>query len=66
MSFLFGIIKQVLLVGIGSSPKALRILLTFFIQTRGAYFNLYSALKNRHERSSPVSEYCLYMISYLT
>jgi hypothetical protein len=51
MSFLSGIIKQALLIDIGSSPKALRILLVFFIQTRGACFNLYSALSNRHTRS---------------
>jgi hypothetical protein len=66
MSSLSDIMKQTLLIGIDSSSKTLRILLTFFIQTRGACFNLYNALNNRHTRNFPVSEYCSYMIGCLT
>jgi hypothetical protein len=66
MSSLSGIIKQALLINIDSSPKALRILLIFFIQTRGACFNPYSALRNRHTRTFPFSEYRSYMIDCLT
>jgi hypothetical protein len=66
MSSLSGIIKQVLLINIGSSPKALRILLAFFIQTRGVYFNLYSVLNSRHTRTFLISECYSYIINYLT
>jgi hypothetical protein len=65
MSSLFDIIKQILLINIDSSPKVLRILLTFFIQTRGVCFNLYNVLRNRYTRSSPISEYRSYIINYL-
>jgi hypothetical protein len=65
MNSLSGIMKQALLVSIDSSPKALKILLAFFIQTRGAYFNPYSTLNSRHTRTSPVGKCYSYIISYL-
>jgi hypothetical protein len=64
MSFLSDIMKQALLVDIDLSFKALKILLTFFIQTRGACFNPYNVLNSRHTRNSLVSEYYSYIIDY--